>query len=281
MANFGQHFLANRSAIKKIVEALDIKKGDVVVEIGAGHGELTEEVIKLISYCDIKNIRIIAIEQDKNLITSLKEKFLGNNDVEVVEGDALKILPKLFNNLITNNSLTNFKLVGNIPYYITGKLLRLISELECKPGLCVFTVQKEVAERICAQPKNGMNPPHNSVMWGMNRLAASVQFWAKPEIIGYISRNDFEPKPEVDSAVLFLRPAPPRNRSIDPKIYYQAVRILFQQPRKTILNNLAGGAPETPKNLIVQELEKIGINPGGRPQNLSLEEIIKIGDILQ
>lgn len=263
----GQHFLVNQSALKKIAEALDAGKNDVVIEIGAGHGELTEGIIKLLSYYDIKKFKIIAIEKDENLAAFLKEKFSENKNIEIVEGDVLKILPKLFNNLITNNPITKIKLVGNIPYYITGKLLRLISELENKPERAVFMLQKEVAERLAEKPPQ------------MNRLAASVQFWAKPEIIENVSRNDFEPAPEVDSAVVALTQIHADGTQMDADKYYQAVRMLFQQPRKTILNNIAKGT-EVKKETLAKKLFEIGINPTERPQNLSIGDIINIGNIV-
>ncbi len=277
MFRSGQHFLMNQSAIKKIAEALDMKKDDVVIEIGAGHGELTGELVNWLIGKGRKG-RIILIEKDGVLAESLREKYREDKKIEIINGDVLKILPTLISE--SANQLISYKLIGNIPYYITGKLLRLISELEHKPSRCVFTVQREVAERICAQPKE-MNRAHNGVMCSMNRLAASVQFWAKPEIIEYISRNDFEPKPEVDSAIVTLTLIDTDNKLINADKYYQAVRILFRQPRKTILNNLAEGVPKTPKNLIAQELEKIGIDPNARPQNLSIEDIIRIAGIVE
>lgn len=269
----------NQSVIKKIAGALDpphnsamwgvdMKKDDVVIEIGAGHGELTIELVNWLIGKNRKE-KLILIEKDDALAEILRKKYGEDKKIEIINGDVLKILPNLISQ--SANQLISYKLIGNIPYYITGKLLRLISELEHKPSRCVFTLQKEVAERLAEKPPR------------MNRLAASVQFWAKPEIIEYISRNDFEPRPKVDAAIVKLVSSTEHrvSRSVTPEQYYWAVRTLFQQPRKTILNNLAEGAPKKPKNLIIQELEKIGINPGARPQNLSLEDIIKIGDVLQ
>lgn len=259
MTRLGQHFLINQSALKKIAESLGVKKNDVVIEIGAGHGELTNE-LRITN----NELRIIAIEKDRELINLLREKFSQDKNTEIIEGDVLTILPDIIHD--SSFKIHTYKLVGNIPYYITGKLLRLISEFEHKPILCVFTIQKEVAERLAKQPP------------GMNRLAASVQFWAISEIIQNISRKDFEPVPEVDSAIILLRPAPKRN--IESKIYYQTVRTLFQQPRKTILNNLASGT-KIKKEILIQKLSEIGIDPTNRPQNLSIEDIITIASIIE
>ena len=307
MKRLGQHFLKNGWALKKIVEALELKSGDIVIEIGAGHGELTEEIQRQATSDKRQGIKIIAIERDGGLIKILKEKFAGNKNIEIIEGDALQIIKKLPTNIIpqlwyniSNKSggaenLAGLKIVGNIPYYITGRLFRVIGELEHKPELCVFTVQKEVAERICAGPK--INPVRSraraqarpsrasgrATSNGMNRLAASVQFWAEPKIIALLSKKDFYPAPEVESAIIKLNikeveppPGGSTSQKLDAEKYYATVRKLFAQPRKTILNNISHGTYHVSREKIIEKLKKIGINPGDRPQNLSMEDIIKI-----
>ncbi|MBI5401741.1 ribosomal RNA small subunit methyltransferase A [Candidatus Wolfebacteria bacterium] len=261
----GQNFLINKDKIKEIIDALELKANDVVIEIGPGHGELTENLKS-----QILNFKIIAIEKDKDLAAELKEKFIQDKNVSIIEGDALKILGEITNNLITNN----YKLIGNIPYYITGHLLRIIGELENKPELIVLTIQKEVAERVMAEP------PKNNI------LAASVQFWAKPEIIGYVSKTDFDPVPKVDSAIIRLKvitlPLLSQEKcyncdknSIKIK-YYKFIKILFKQPRKTIINNLIYGFQNLTKAEIIEKLMKLKINPEVRPQDLNQETIIKL-----
>ncbi len=287
MQRLGQHFLKNKSAIEKIIAALDLRGGDTIIEIGPGHGELTDELLGF-SFEVLEKEKggaqtkpkIIAVEKDRNLAEFLRKKFAANKNVEVIEGDALKMLPQLSKTY--NLKPKTWKLVGNIPYYITGHLLRAVSELEAKPGLCVFTIQKEVAERIAAAPPE-MNPvrssegtKHASASRGMNRLAASVQFWARPEILAILDKKDFSPPPEVDSAIIKLE-AQSMNREMDAETYYETVRMLFAQPRKTILNNLASkkeGAAT--KEKIMSALEHIGINHNDRPQDLSVEKIILI-----
>ncbi|MDP3948643.1 MAG: 16S rRNA (adenine(1518)-N(6)/adenine(1519)-N(6))-dimethyltransferase RsmA [bacterium] len=259
MTRLGQHFLTDKSALKKIAALLDLKEEDTVVEIGPGHGELTEELV-------FKNqdLRIIAIEKDEQLANDLRSKIydLGIKNVEVVTGDVLKILPSLIENC--ELKIENYKLTGNIPYYITGKLLRTISELQEKPEISVFTIQKEVAERLAAKPPR------------MNRLAASVQFWAEPKIAFIIPRTSFQPIPEVDSATIVLKRGVQRGIKTD--AYYKTVRVLFSQPRKTILNNLSFGMGISKKDA-EEKLKLAGIESGLRPQNLSVEDIIKIAAV--
>jgi len=251
----GQHFLVNKSKIKKIIEVLELKEKDTVIEIGAGHGELTKELI------NGKELRIIAVEKDGNLEQSLRNSIKNNgNSVEIIHGDALKLLPQLI------LKLPNYKIVGNIPYYITGRLLRIIGELENKPEIIVLTVQKEVAERITAKPPR------------MNLLAASVQVWASVEIIDYIPKKDFQPAPQVDSAIIKLRGVAYEEKIM--KNYYKLIKILFKQPRKTILNNLAN-AFLLPKDKLKEKLERAGINAQERPQNLNLEQIKHLSLLLK
>ena len=273
----GQHFLINKDKIKKIVEALDLKEGDTVIEIGPGHGELTLLLARNFQF-PISNFRIITIEKDKKLVQILQKKFASDKNIRIIEGDALKILPKLTKSY--KLKAKSYKIVGNIPYYITGYLLRVLAELERKPSLIVLTIQKEVAQRIIVL-RQAQGKPR------MNLLAASVQFWAEPEIIDYVSRKDFQPAPEVDSAVIkmVVRPALPyrevpvlktsKNYS---KNYYRLIKILFKQPRKTILNNLTMTMTMT-KEGITKKLEKSGINPQDRPQNLDIKQIKELSTL--
>jgi len=252
----GQHFLIAKRKIGKIVESLELKDKDVIIEIGPGKSALT---IPLCENCRKLGCKIIAVEKDKLLANNLKEKFKNDKNVEIIEGDVLKILSKTiiqFNNLSTGN----YKIVGNIPYYITGYLLRTFGELEIKPSLIILTIQKEVAERIIVKPPK------------MNLLAASVQFWAEPKIIGYLKPKDFSPPPKVESAILKLTP----NNLLTPETnrlnYYKLIKIIFKQPRKTLLNNLVDGLGIS-KLAALEKLKKIGLPGQERPQNLNLKNI--------
>lgn len=255
-SKLGQNFLINKEVLKKIADAADLKNGETVIEIGPGHGELTAYLLE-------SGARVIAIEKDRELIHQLKEKF-KNKNFELIEGDALKILPAL--------NLGSCKLAGNIPYYITGKLLRVIGDLENKPKLIVLTIQKEVAERIAAKPPK------------MNLLAASVQFWAEPKIIGLVGKKEFRPIPKVDSAIIKLIPKSEPINTESPeylrgkKQYYDFIKILFKQPRKTIFNNLREKYEiEKTKNA----LKNLNIDPQSRPQNLFIQTIIKLSENLR
>ena len=269
MRKLGQHFLKNKKVAAAIADAVAPRTGDDVIEIGPGHGELTA---LLAERCNAVDAPLTVIERDPRLIEGLRSRFSNASDkkdgpdasdvaVSVIEGDALTVLPTL----MEERRNAKFLLAGNLPYYITGYLLRIIGEMPSPPERCVFMVQREVAERIIAAP------PH------MNRLAASVQFWATPSIILGVPRADFSPPPKVESAVLLLTAHPPKskkeNGAASKDAYYRAVRALFAQPRKTIINNIAASLPPTTKEALSERLASLTLAPNARPQDLSIEGI--------
>ncbi len=257
--NLGQNFLVNQYAIKKIVAVLNLKPDDTVIEIGPGKGALTFPLIK---QCKKLGCELIAVEKDPQLAQDLKLK-ISKRKTKIISGDALNILPSLIQAHHSLFKIHNLKLVGNIPYYITGQLLRVISELRIKPSLTVLMLQKEVAERIISQPPQ------------MNLLAAAVQIWAEPKILFTLKPNDFKPRPKVESAVIQLvakRSAPDTER------YYKILHIVFKQPRKTLFNNLREGL-KTPKYKIEKALKTLKIDPLCRPQNLSLAQLKELAEL--
>lgn len=268
MANklLGQHFLKNPAVAKKIIHALAPQRGEVIVEIGAGHGELTRELAKA---CAENDCKLFSIEKDRALAERLAaERPVKDLDhARIVHGDALTLFAAGFPE--KEAAGRPYKIVGNIPYYLTGRLLRLMSERPRHPLRCVFMLQKEVAERIVAKP------PH------MNRLAASVQFWAEPKIVAVVPKENFYPIPKVNSAVVALDAkldAKPDKPQLAPR-YYAALRALFAQPRKTILNNLIGKSTKG-KNEIASAIRESGLDPSDRPQNATVEAIARIAEAL-
>lgn len=274
MANkkLGQCFLINKERVRQIIEALGLGSKDVVVEIGPGNGELTHDLALRISEA---NGQLIAIEKDKELADRLASNLripsaTQRTELQIITGDALQILPIIATRLRLEHR--PYKVIGNIPYYITGKLFRILGELEYKPELTILTTQKEVAERVAAKPPK------------MNLLAASVQIWAWVEIVGLISKGDFRPQPKVDSAIvkLITRNYDPLGQENDDD-YYKFIKTLFKQPRKTILNNIifgleanADGKKQFSKDEVVRRLKLSGINPEDRPQELDVELIRKL-----
>lgn len=253
----GQHFLKNQHALETMVNALQITRGDTIIEIGSGHGELTERLLRSPAN------HIIAIEKDpilaEMLASRIKNHILGKK-LTIIQGDARTELPLLHSKFKIHHA----KLAGNIPYYITGYLFRMMGELSGMPSRAVFTIQKEVAERVCETPPR------------MNRLAASVQIWAEPKIIMTLAPKDFEPAPKVDSAIIFLGVRKGGLASGGLDAYYRMVNILFRQPRKTIINNCIAGFSETPKEKLLEAFTSAGITSADRPGTLSTAAIQKL-----
>jgi 16S rRNA (adenine1518-N6/adenine1519-N6)-dimethyltransferase len=193
-------------------------------------------------------------------------------NVQVINGDILKMTNDQFS--MTNESPSpNYKIVANIPYYLTSPLIRMFLEMKNRPEFMVLMVQKEVAQRICACPQRQQavlrggraSPPK------MSLLAVSVQFYANPEIISYVSKNAFYPQPNVDSAIIKIVPRESAFRSaIICDKFFKLVKMGFSAKRKMLINNL--------KKLDVGCLaledvfEKIGLNPKIRAENLSIDD---------
>ncbi|MEK7579663.1 MAG: 16S rRNA (adenine(1518)-N(6)/adenine(1519)-N(6))-dimethyltransferase RsmA [Patescibacteria group bacterium] len=258
--SLGQNFLINPRILDKIVKTAEISKEDIILEVGPGTGNLTEKLAETLRQRSGQGAgRIIAIEKDRRLIEPLKEKF-KNTNVEIVEGDILK-----FKNQILNFKDNKYKIVGNIPYYITSRFLRTIFEKWPRPKLVVLTIQKEVAQRIVAKP------PH------MNLLAVSIQFFAEPKIISYISKENFRPIPKVDSAIIKLTPRS-KFYILNSKSFFNVVRAGFSQKRKLLVSNLEKSGFN--KNSLTANFKKLGINPESRAENLSIGEWIELSKIL-
>jgi 16S rRNA (adenine1518-N6/adenine1519-N6)-dimethyltransferase len=248
----GQHFLSNNAILHNIARETRVVPLETVVEIGPGKGSLTKALHRELA--EHGGSRLIALERDPLLAAEL---VAGTADwrpaVDVVTGNAIETLQKV----VLDLGKKPYCIAGNIPYYLTGRLLRIFAELPQRPRTIVLTIQKEVAERLAARP------PH------LNLLAASVQHWAIPEILFSIPRTAFEPPPKIDSSVIRLTP---RSSKPDPRdeAYFRLLRILFKQPRKTIGNNLREGG------IKIEALHAAGIDPKNRPQSLTEEQIIKL-----
>ncbi len=246
----GQHFLKSESALKKIAQAC-FGAGDVIVEIGPGHGELTK-------YLAAGGARVIALERDRALADGLK-KNTACASVEIITGNALETFSAVVARL--KKEKKSYVVAGNIPYYITGHLLRVIGDLEYKPARVVLLIQKEVAQRICASPPR------------MNLLAATIQIWSLPRVIFSVPRGSFAPPPEVDSAVVVLEAVPlPFSADLLPR-YFSFVRALFKQPRKTILNNLVDGNVWAKSSAFPGSDFALGEQGRRRPHSLMANEV--------
>ncbi|MDD5464370.1 MAG: 16S rRNA (adenine(1518)-N(6)/adenine(1519)-N(6))-dimethyltransferase RsmA [Candidatus Moranbacteria bacterium] len=274
--SLGQNFLKDADVLGRIIKAANLSSEDVVIEVGPGQGALTE---LLAGVCK----KVIAIELDDRLIEPLHTKFMRDKNVEIIHDDILKLnLPELMEKELKDNNTEGYKVVANIPYYITAPIIRLFLETKIPPSEVIFMVQKEVAERICAKPG------------AMSILAVSVQYYAKAEFLFTVFKESFEPVPKVDSAILKLSSisSSPSGRGChgvtgegacptkeEVKKFFRIVKSGFSAKRKTLINNLSNGLGVDKKE-IEEKLGSIGFSPSVRAQELGVEDWKKLADRL-
>jgi len=247
----GQHFLFDKQILKKIIDCSGLTANDTVVEIGPGHGTLTKLLAEHVK-------KVIAIEIDRKLAAKLKNSLPINPNVEVTTANALKFPYETIEG--------KFRVIANIPYYITTPLLFKLLEFKEKMLSMTLLLQKEVAKRIVATP--------GSKDYGV--LSISVQLYTRPELKFLVPKGAFSPPPEVDSAVVHFEVYPrPLYKLKDEAFFLKVVKTAFSQRRKTISNSLRSFKG------IKEALQKAGINPGLRPETLSIRDFAKLSEALQ
>ena len=260
--HLGQNFLKDDAILERIVESAQISSTDVVVEIGPGTGLLT----KVLSG---KAERVISLEVDSDLMPSLLKQFPLSSNVSIIHQDILKAdLMEIINSSSnftppptpssSKEGRNSYKVVANIPYYITAPIIQYLLELPVPPKMIVLMIQKEVAERITAK------------VGDMSILAVSVQYYADPELLFMVSKNAFDPVPKVDSAVVRIIPRRTFNKEQD-KLFFRVVKTGFSARRKTLINNLSSGF-HLSKEDVAQKLAQIGLDANIRAQALSIDD---------
>jgi 16S rRNA (adenine1518-N6/adenine1519-N6)-dimethyltransferase len=280
----GQNFLIEENVYDKIIAAADLKPDDIVLEVGPGLGFLTTKLAERVK-------KVIAVELDDKLAGLLLKKLAveGLENVEVLNDNILDF--KFSSGMLT--PLTplvkgDYKIVANLPYNITSIFLRKFLEAENKPESMILMLQKEVAERIAAVPPK------------MSLLAVSVQYYAKPEIISLVTKNNFWPVPEVDSAIIkisaqgrsvlggkCLSPLAPLTKGgknivdVDKdREFFRIVKIGFSARRKMLKNNLSAGL-HIEQNLIENKLKLAGFSSKVRAQELSVDDWFRLVEVLR
>ena len=254
----GQHFLIDEAVLERILSAAELSPGDIVVEIGPGLGILTEGLAR-------RGAKVIAVELDAKLVALLKKRLAAFPDVKIVHGDILKVTPRqlLQDNLTASELARGYKVIANLPYYITSPVLSHFLETQPRPLEMVVMVQKEVGEAIAAAPGK------------MRLLSVKTQFYSQPAIISYVRAASFYPPPKVDSVILRLDvySQPPLIKSgvSDVASFFDIVMHGFHSPRKQLRNSLAHYL-EMPPSQVASLLEKAGIEAKRRAETLSLEE---------
>lgn len=259
---WGQNFLVDGNIVRRIVRAANLSPDDIVVEIGPGAGTLTHllaENVKL----------VVAIEVDQRLSPVLKENLDGLTNVEIVFEDAMKVdfdhLVRTKSKEISDPHILSYKVVANLPYSITTPVLMYLLRRKFHFKSLFVMVQREVAKRLTAVP--------GSKDYGA--LSVAVRYYTVPEILFYVPRSVFFPRPEVDSAVVYLaRREIPAGQIPAEDLFFSLVRGAFGQRRKTILNALAGSreVPGFSRRTWEEILQAGSIDPSRRGESLSLEE---------
>ncbi len=255
---YGQNFLIDEIVLEDIVDAAQVKAGDKVLEIGPGIGNLTRRLLE-------RGAQVLAIEKDPKflpLLHALKKDFKKTLRFEIA--DALEYnFQEYFKSLPGEES---YKVVANIPYYITGKILQMLLGVEYKPASITVLTQKEVARNITAEPG------------GLSLLAISVQLFGKPVLVRTVPARAFYPAPKVDSAVLKIDLLKnPQFKLQDEKRFFGVLRACFAGKRKQLHNTLANNL-QLSKEQVAGLLESTGISPAARPQELSIEEWVSLSE---
>ena len=265
--NLGQNFLVDQTAILGIVEAAGIKKDDQVIEIGPGIGSLTEQLL-------LAGAKVFAYEVDDSLPTILQNELPKKIDDQPL-ASRFKILLKDVLKANFKEDIGDFfdftkpiKVVANLPYYITTPIIFALAESDLHFTSLTLMMQKEVAERLEAQPGSKDYGP----------LTISVQTEMKVKLALQVGRNSFMPRPKVDSSVVVLTPLKEKPAIEDRKHFIWVVKMCFSQRRKTLNNNLKSLLPDkTKRDKLITEL---GVEPRIRPEDLTIEQFIKLAKFI-
>lgn len=261
---YGQNFLIDPHVLEKIIRAAQIGKEDFVLEIGPGIGAMTQYL------CEAAR-EVAAVEIDGNLIPVLKDTLSAYDNVEVIHADVLKL--DLKEMVQKKNGNRPFKVVANLPYYITTPIVMGLLESRLPAQSITIMVQKEVAERMQAQA--------GGKEYGA--LSLAVQYYAEAEIVANVPPNCFMPRPKVGSAVIrLMRHETPAVRTEDENLMFRMIRASFNQRRKTLANGLANsGLFPLTKERIQECIKELGVSETVRGETLSLEQFARLSDLFK
>lgn len=243
--HFGQNFLINKGIVEKIIKESNLSKDDIILEVGPGLGVLTFDIAQKVK-------KLIAVEKDRKLAENLKIRLieLNINNIQIVEQDILKFQPEDY-----KLKTINYKLIANIPYYLTSALIKKFLEEKEKPKEMILMIQKEVAQRICQKEKSSI-------------LSLSIQFYADAKILFTVSKNSFWPAPKVDSAVIKITPR--ETPKTDPILFFRLIKAGFSSPRKQLLSNLSKNL-QIERGSLENAFSKCNINQKSRAEDLKLQ----------
>lgn len=260
---YGQNFLIDPHVLEKIISAADIAEDDFILEIGPGIGTLTQYLCKYAR-------AVTAVEIDQNLIPILRDTLSGCENAKIIHGDILKVDVKKLAEEHSNGK--EMKVIANLPYYITTPVILSLFESKARIGRIVVMVQKEVADRMQAQPGTK----------DYGALSLAVQYYAKPQITAFVPPNCFMPRPKVGSAVIRLDCNQKHSVMVkDEAFLFRIIRASFNQRRKTLVNGLSN-ASDLPlsKQQICEGIEQAGLSLNVRGEELTLTQFAQLADRL-
>ena len=259
----GQNFLISDEVINEIINASEVNKTDLVIEIGPGLGTLTSKLLE-------KAGKVIAIELDTKMLKILQDRFFLYKNFVLLNADVLKVD---LNTLIAENKgeLNNVKIVANLPYYITTPIVMKLLEEKIPVDSITVMVQKEVADRLTALPGEKLS----------GAITYTVNYYAEASKIIFVDRNNFIPAPEVDSEVIKLkiRQEPAVNVKNE-KVFFRLIKESFSHRRKTLVNGLENSGMFKDKEQIKQLLEKMDLETNVRGENLSINQFAELSNLI-
>ena len=257
--NLGQNFLVNDDAVTGIVDAANVSKDDLIIEIGPGLGTLTKELLDRAG-------KVICIELDKRMIEILNDRFSMYDNFKVLNDDVLKVNSK---ELIAKEKIKTTKIVANLPYYITTPIIMKLLEDRLDIETITVMIQKEVADRLVTKPGTG----------DTGAITYAIHYYTNPKRVLEVPNTAFIPEPKVNSTVISLEVLKePKVAVKNEEKLFEIIKTAFMQKRKTLLNALANSNKYGSKEQIDKTLELLGIDNRVRPEKLTLEEFAKIAD---
>ena len=261
----GQNFLINANVIENIVESSNIKREDLVIEIGPGLGTLTKYLLE-------KAGRVICVELDKRMIEILKDRFKNFDNLEILNQDILEVnLNELINKEKEKYNLQNVKVVANLPYYITTPIIMMLLEQELNLDSITVMIQKEVADRLIAIPgkKN------------TGAITYTIYYYAETEEILEVPNSSFIPAPEVTSKVIKLKLRKEKTIQVkNEELMFKIIKLAFSQRRKTLVNSLVNSKIFSSKEEAEKILKEIKLDKNIRAEKLSLQDFASIANCI-
>ena len=259
--NLGQNFLVDDETVSGIIEAANISKDDLIIEIGPGLGTITKELLERAG-------KVICIELDERMVTILNDRFSLYNNFELINEDVLKVN---LQELINNENFKTTKIVANLPYYITTPIIMKLLEERLDIETITVMIQKEVAQRLVAEPGEGES----------GAITYAIHYYTKPKTILQVPNTAFIPEPKVNSTVIQLEvQKEPTVKVENEEKLFELIKIAFMQKRKTLVNALTNSNKYGAKEEVEKIIEQMGLDIRIRPEKLTLEQYAELGKII-